>query len=236
MKPFLYLDNWHEPQPPTAFDNFLHTLNLKIDLRRTNDGDFPENTNYCGAYVSPSFDGAYDDIGWIEEEHSVLQRLARSNVPMLGLCFGSQILASALVGRDQVFIRESRECGFGEITLTRHARADPLAQRLPVSVPVFHWHGDEVGAENPDIIVLAESPACGNQFWRWSKGPVWGVQPHPEFDGPGLVSWYENNRSVFDLQKFGVSDMISETHDTEPAFGILKNFMAFAISNQSNRG
>ena len=136
MKPFLHLDNWHAPQPATRVDELLREAGFEVERLRTNAGEFPAGWDYCGVYVSPSFNGAYDDEAWIHREHDVLRDLADAGIPMMGLCFGSQILASALCGRDQVTIRAEREKGFGAIHLTAAARAgDPLTGSLPARMP-----------------------------------------------------------------------------------------------------
>lgn len=62
MNPFVYLDNWAEPQRETRFDRRLNAGPFKIDRYRTNDGEFPSGTEYCAAFVSPSFDDAYNDL------------------------------------------------------------------------------------------------------------------------------------------------------------------------------
>ena len=232
MRPFLCLDNWHTPQAETRFEAYLGVSGLTVHTMHTNEGAFPEHANYCGAYVSPSFDGANDDKSWIHREHSVLRMLADAGVPMVGLCFGSQILASALVGRDQVFVRNRREIGFGEIQLTQAGAKDVLASSLPAEFPVFHWHGDEVGAGHPDVVVLAESSGCANQLWRWSRGPIWGVQPHLELDRQGLVAWFEDNTETFEAAGMDRNRMVSEAHDSEAGFCFLKNFVSFVLERE----
>ena len=229
VKPFLYLDNWRDPQPETRFDRRLRNLPVNIERIRTNHGEFPTGTDYCAAYVSPSFDGAYDDQDWIHREHELLRELAASGVPMIGLCFGSQILASALVGRDQVSVRDFREAGFGEIRLTSAARNDPLTSSAPSRMPVFHWHGDEVGSEHPDVVVLAESDDCANQAWRWAKGDVWGIQPHPEFDAAGLIDWFDRHDEMFESHGLRRDDLVKDARGCDDAFKMLENFLAFAV-------
>ena len=234
MKPFLYFDNWHEPQPPTRFDTALAASGLEVVRVRTNDGEFPDGAEFCGAYVSPSFDGAYDDKPWIHQEHDVLRALADAGVPMLGLCFGCQILASSLCGRDQVVIRDEREKGYGAIALTEHARrADPLTKGMPETVPVFHWHGDEVRVGHPDIVVLASSDDCPNQIWRWRHGPVWGVQPHPEFDRAQLVDWFTSNQDMFVSNGFDHEQLVSRADDHEVAGQLIGNFLAYVRDRQA---
>lgn len=227
MRPFLYLDNWHERQAETRFDRLLHASGLPIEVQCTNDGQFPDHTDYCGVFITPSFDGAYDDLPWIHELHAVLRRLGEAQVPMLGLCFGSQILASALVDRDQVFIRKEREKGFGTIALTDAAGTDPIMAGLPETMPVFHWHGDEVRADHEAVVVLANSDDCGNQVWRWADGPVWGIQPHPEMDTEDLMQWFAENRQQFEAGGMDYDRLRAEAHDSKAAFGALRNFIGY---------
>ena len=232
MRPFLYLDNYHVSQAPTRFDALLGSSGMKIKVRRTNEGDFPDGTDYCGVFLSPSFDSVYDDIPWVRQEVEVVRKLAASDLPMLGLCFGSQMLACALVGSDQVFARTSRETGYGSIHLTANAKGDVLAGNLTSPIRVFHWHGDEVRADHPDVVVLANNHCCANQFWRWSLGPVWGLQPHPEFDRSGLLEWVKRNPGQFrsaslDLDPIGIGpDVCAE------AFGVLRTFVRFVVDRE----
>lgn len=237
MKPFLHLDNWHAPQPATRVDEMLQEAGFEVERLRTNDGEFPAGTDYCGVYVSPSFNGAYDDETWIHREHDVLRDLAGAGIPMMGLCFGSQILASALCGRDQVTIRAEREKGFGAIHLTAAARTgDPLTESLPARMPVFHWHGDEVRRGHPDIVVLADSPDCENQIWRWRQGPVWGIQPHPELDRTQLLAWFESNREVFEAGGLDCDELVSQACDQVEAGRLIENFLGYVTSPLSAEG
>lgn len=230
MSTFLYLDNWRTPQPTTRFDTALKDSGLEVLRLRTNEGEFPDGVDFCGVYVSPSFNAAYDDESWIHQEHEVLCRLAEAQVPMIGLCFGSQILASSLCGRDQVVLRPEREKGYGSITLTDTARnEDPLTRGLPETVPVFHWHEDEVRANHPDVQILGFSAHCANQIWRWRRGPVWGVQPHPEFDRRQVVDWFTANRAAFEAGGLDYDELTTRADDNVIAARLIDNFLSYVI-------
>lgn len=197
MKHFAVLDNWHKEQPRTRFETALEKSALPYRVYKTNQGEFPDPSEVNGVFVGASVAGAYDAEPWIEQEHTVLKRLADARVPMLGLCFGSQILASALVGRNQVFKRTTRETGFDEITLSPAGKQDELTQDLPTNLRTFMWHGDEVRADHPDIVILADGKDCANHIWRWRHGLVWGIQPHPEMDQDQICRFIEKNRDWF---------------------------------------
>lgn len=226
MKPFLYLDNWHERQAPNRVDGSLMASGLPIERYATNAMEFPTHTQFCGAYVSPSFDGAYDDKDWIHREHEVLADLAATGMPIFGLCFGSQILASALCGRDQVFRRESPEAGFAPIEIAESAATDQICAGLPRKVDVFHWHWDEVKSGHRDIVVLASTPACRNQIWRHRTRPVWGVQPHPEIDQAQGREWLERCRPKLEKAGLDADRMIAASTDTSASGRLIENFIA----------
>ncbi len=227
-KPFLYLDNWHAPQPETRFDRYLGRSGLRVETYRTNLNRFPAHLEFCGVYVSPSFDGAYDDLPWVDRLHELLPRLAERSIPMIGLCFGCQVLASALVSRDAVFKRASHEGGRGAISLKEAAKEDPLCRTLPPEFEVFHWHGDEVRADMPGIEPLADGPECGNHLWRWSKGSVWGVQPHPEMTASELGAWLEQNRARFEGKGHDVDAYLSQCFTSDLGFTLLERFVDLA--------
>ena len=235
-KPFLYLDNWYESQPETRLDRYLAQSGLQIETYRTNYGEFPNHSNFCGVYVGPSFDGVYDDLPFVHRLHDLLPQLAKTGMPMIGLCFGCQILASALIAREAVFRRPTHEGGRGTIMLTDAAGQDPLCQALPAKFDVYHWHGDEVRADVVGIEVLADGKGCGNHLWRWSHGPVWGVQPHPEMSCDDLGTWLERNRTSFESKGHDVDGYISQCFTSKPGFTLLERFIERVINENSKPG
>lgn len=227
MKPVVYLNNWHCPQPANRFDRALAESGFLVEEYRTNEGAFPGSVDAAAVFIGPSKSGAYDDEPWIHREHEVLQRFGKAGVPMLGICFGAQILASALVGREQVFKRSNRETGFGGVRFTDAASGDPLAKAYPRAVRTFHWHGDEVRATHPDIVVLATSDDCANQLWRWRHGPVWGVQVHAEMDRAQVCEFMEQNRAWFASEGKDVDALKAAAEDNSDLADLFGRFVAY---------
>lgn len=194
---FLYLDNWGRKQPKNRLEMLLDSRDWAVNRVDATSQPMPETLDYEGVFVGPGDAAAYDGDAWIAVEQRFLASAASHGIPILGLCFGAQTLAWALLGPGSVKKRSSPESGFGTIVLEPEAAADPLTARLPKQMEVFHWHGDEVVSDHPDLIVLAGGSGCRNQIWRWRLGPVWGVQPHPEYDAAGLRSWVERDGALF---------------------------------------
>lgn len=234
MGNFIYLNNWDREQPATRFDAALAASGLSVVTYKTNEGQFPdarEIEQTCGAFVSASVAGAYDGDAWIDELGEVLRQLGKRQVPMLGLCFGAQVLAWALVGKDQVFKRGDRETGYAEIRLTEAGRQDPLTHDFEPVMRTFMWHGDEVKSDHPDIIVLADNDVCGNHLWRWRHGPVWGIQPHPEMDRDQICTFLNKNRDWFAAEGKSVEPILAALEPNDQLAPIFERFLRLVASH-----
>ncbi len=104
------------------------------------------------------------------------------NIPVLGICLGAQLLASALGAR--VGPAERPEIGFAPIEVLNPT--DPILGGLAPSANVLHWHRDVFelpkGAQ-----LLASSAQTENQAFR--LGNAWGVLFHPEADAALVEAW-----------------------------------------------
>jgi GMP synthase (glutamine-hydrolysing) len=81
-----------------------------------------------------------DDHPFLRDEARLIERALRDRVPVLGICLGSQLLASVLGAR--VYPAAHKEIGWYPITLEDAGRADPLLGPLPTTFTPLHWHGD----------------------------------------------------------------------------------------------
>ena len=144
---------------------------------------------------------------------------------MLGICFGSQILASALCGRDQVFRRELCEIGYKDLPVTEAAQNDAIAGNLGDNVHMFVWHNDEVRGDHPDMKILASSDLCPNQIWRWRDASVWGIQGHPEITKEQAPIWFEENRGRMEKDGANVDDLKAAANEAAAAKTMLTRFV-----------
>jgi GMP synthase (glutamine-hydrolysing) len=102
--------------------------------------------------------------------------------PVLGVCFGHQLLGSALGGRVE---RNPRgpEVGSRTVTLTAAGRADPLFEGLPASFLAPEAHEDHVSHVPPGARLLAGSSRTPVEAFA-AGATIRAVQFHPEFDLP----------------------------------------------------
>jgi GMP synthase (glutamine-hydrolysing) len=116
---------------------------------------------------------------WLREE-------AERGAPVLGVCFGHQLLAEAFggaVGRNPL----GRELGTVRCALTPEGREDPLFEGIPAEFEVQATHEDDVRALPPRAELLATNAWSRVQAFRIG-GNVRAVQFHPEMDGAATAA------------------------------------------------
>jgi GMP synthase (glutamine-hydrolysing) len=226
VKKILFLQNGTEKYSNSRVDLRFEKAGFTVDYYWADQGEFPDCVDgYVGAYLSGSPHGAYEDLPWIHEEHRVIQRLAEHCVPILGICFGSQILGSALCGRDQVFRRKTCEVGYKWVDLYHPQDGDPLVRDLGRRVYMFVWHNDEVRHDHRDMRILGSTDLCPNQIWRFCDLPIWGIQGHPELTLAQAKMLFEEKREQFEQDGADISKLLKEADEANEAKELINNFM-----------
>ncbi|MCB9648866.1 MAG: glutamine amidotransferase [Deltaproteobacteria bacterium] len=127
---------------------------------------------------------------WVEALAAWTRQAMQDGLPVLGVCYGHQLIAWAQGGEVQVSDR-GMELGTVPVTLTPEGAADPLLGPLAGEPPVFHAvHGDVVTRLPPGAVRLAENAHTPNQAFRLGDR-TWGVQFHPEFTAPMMAELVE---------------------------------------------
>ncbi|MEC8193578.1 MAG: type 1 glutamine amidotransferase [Myxococcota bacterium] len=114
---------------------------------------------------------------WMDLVMAFLQSAAALRVPVLGICFGHQILAAAVFGVDAV--RKSRTPEIGWYRVQSVVHNPPIFDGLDSSFTAFMSHFDEVEPRD-GMTVLAQTDRCSVASYRVDGYPMWGVQFHPE--------------------------------------------------------
>jgi GMP synthase-like glutamine amidotransferase len=148
--------------------------------------------------------------------------------PVLGICFGAQLLAKLLGAA----IRKNpvTEIGTCPVRLTAAGRSDPIFQGFPKAFPTFLWHNDTFDIP-PWGLQLAASRDCANQGFR--MGSAVGLQFHLEVTAPEALRWA--NAYPDDLQSARMSEarVTRECLEQQPLMSeladrLLDNFLAEA--------
>jgi GMP synthase-like glutamine amidotransferase len=125
---------------------------------------------------------------WLRPEKRLVGELLARGTPLLGVCFGSQLLAE-LAGAEVRRAAEP-EIGWHEVELTTDGRVDPMLGFLPARFDSLQYHHYEWLLPAGGV-ALARSTRCLQAF-RLEGRPVWGVQFHPEVTEADFGSWLDS--------------------------------------------
>ena len=182
----------------------------------------PAPGEVAAAVVTGSSAMVDDGHDWIEPCAHWLRELLALGRPVLGICFGHQLLAHALGGE----VRENPngiEVGTVRTHLTDAAPADPLFGGLATVIPVQASHRQCVITLPPGAVRLAASDMDLNHAFRFGSN-AWGLQFHPEFDREITRAYIERYRPDLEASGRPVERMLGETAETVEPGGLLRRF------------
>jgi len=134
------------------------------------------------------------DYPWLEQVKMYIQKVINSDIPVLGVCFGMQLIAK-MNGARVVKEEGKGECGGYKIMLTENGKLDELMSAVPEQYTAHLGH-QEIVTDVPDIFVhLAEGEVVKWQAMRLKGKRVWGVLFHPELNEVRMkerVNMYRN--------------------------------------------
>jgi len=169
-----------------------------LDPRR---GDtLPPPHQISGAVVTGSHAMVSHREPWSEATGAWLAQLVVHGTPVLGICFGHQLLAHAM-GGEAGNHPGGLEIGTVEVALTDAAQDDPLLHGLPArfDAQAVHWQSALRLPEG--AVLLAGNAFEPHQAFRIGLR-AWGVQFHPEFDAEVMRGYVD--RMASDLRAAGL--------------------------------
>jgi GMP synthase (glutamine-hydrolysing) len=149
-----------------------------VDCRPFRGEPLPAVSELSGVIVLGAPDGSADadHPPHLVSERQMIREAVQLGVPVLGVCFGAQLLAVALGGR---VVRDGPlEVGMGTATLTDAGRTDPVLDTDSETVTVLHWHRDSYTLA-PGAVRLATSGLGVEQGFRIGE-MAYGLQFHVE--------------------------------------------------------
>ena len=186
-QPFLILETGRPIASMRRHGGFPHWIRVAAGLERDDavvvnveaGEPLPSREGFAGTIVTGSGAMVTDRADWSERSADWLREAAHAGLPLLGICYGHQLIAHALGGTvdDNP---NGREMGTVCIDLHPQAQDDPLFAGLPERFDAQATHLQSVLKPPPGATVLARNGHDGCHAFRWGDA-AWGLQFHPEF-------------------------------------------------------
>lgn len=188
------------------FVRLLDGKGFTFDTYPVLDGVFPEGPEAAdGWLITGSRHGAYEDHDWIPPLETFLRKTYAKGVPIVGICFGHQILAQALGGKVEKF---ASGWSVGPVTY-QSERFGPQT--------IIAWHQDQVVERPSEATVIGRSDFCENAFLAYGNTAL-TVQPHPEFDADFMLDLLATRGKILPEEHQAYVRNHAGTPLTSPAF------------------
>ncbi|HWT71823.1 MAG TPA: glutamine amidotransferase [Oxalicibacterium sp.] len=197
-----------------------------VDARKA--AALPQLDNTAAAIVTGSHAMVTDRAPWSERLAAWLSDAHRQEIPLLGICYGHQLLADAL-GGEVAYHSQGMEIGSVAIDKTPAAASDPLFADLPEHFMGNVVHSQSVRSLPPEATLLARNAFDPHQAFRVGRHS-WGVQFHPEFDEKTMRAYFD--RMGEDLASRGIDAGAKrrEVVPTAAAASVLLRFASLAAA------
>ncbi|MDR2635617.1 MAG: glutamine amidotransferase [Campylobacteraceae bacterium] len=193
-----------------------------IDPRKQN---LPSFENIQGIIITGSHDMVTDRFDWIEKSSQWLMEAAKNSVPILGICFGHQLLAQTFGGVVDNH-PDGPEIGTVSVNLHEEAKTDAIFKDLPETFLAHATHTQSVLKLPPNALLLASN--CYESCHAFRIGSnIWGVQFHPEHD-TNIIKEYVHAQ-MEDIKDYLI--VLRDICETPHANSVLKRFADFCLAD-----
>ena len=186
------------------------------DMVPVSDGaPFPDPGALEGIVITGSAAGVYDDYAWLDPLRAFIRDAYGRRTPMLGVCFGHQIMADALGGD----VRKSEKgWGLGRHNYDVRARPD-FMRSAPAALAVACSHQDQVIIPPDEAEVILASDFTPNAGLAYRSGRALSFQPHPEFHDDYTIALAEMRRGKApdNVVETAISSIATPSHSADVA-------------------
>jgi len=166
----------------------------------------------------------WEDVPHLKELIEVLKAARAKEIPMLGVCFGAQLLAHAFGGR-VVRDEEHAEWGTFAVTTSDDSFTDLLFADAPFNFAAQCAHHDKIVALPPGAIVLASSERCPIQAFSLPGADMYGVQFHPERSKADYEKLLEMRGRDYSADQTNLEAIRASLKETPEAEAVLAKFI-----------
>lgn len=238
MKPILIIKTGHTVQTAYAkvgdFERWIissmqaEANNFKV-VEVYKDEKLPSVDEVCGAVITGSPAMVTDRLEWSEYTAEWLCQAVKYQLPILGICYGHQLLAHALGGRVD-FNPLGREIGTTMVSPVAASSDDVLFSDIAKPFAVHVSHMQSVIELPSNATILASNDFDPHHAVKFSK-LCWGMQFHPEFEEVAMKSYIEERQEDLIEEGMDVEALLADVKPTPVAQKLLVDFYKLVRSN-----
>jgi GMP synthase (glutamine-hydrolysing) len=155
----------------------------------------------------------YDNVGYLKREQELIRSALKLEIPVLGICLGSQLIAQAIGGN--VYKGGKTEIGWSNVMLNQAGYKDLFKGINTKNITVFQWHGDTYDLP-PKATIMASSKLYPQAF---RFGSAIGIQFHMEVNREMIQRWAEEYSQELKRERIELTELLNhKDHEIKQLF------------------
>ena len=196
--------------------SFIHSSDIKIHVNHIYKNQDFDESEYDAWIITGSASSVMDNHDWIQILKNKIIYANDNNIPILGICFGHQIISSALGGK-VTKNKKGWELGSYKIKINKNGCTSPIFKNIDINDYFYFSHEDIVSCLPPGALELAINKMGLQSFSIQNK--IFGVQFHPEFN-IDIMDKYVQVR-----YEKGIISSYNQVFESKTSYKIISNFI-----------
>lgn len=224
----------HQAEGPGRISDWCKLSGHKITRFMAPDGCLPDLNQFDGIIILGGPMDVEDNPRWMQKERSLIHSAIEINKPLIGICLGSQLLASVLGAK--IYPLKQAELGWYDLRVNANVCSASLANKnlINLAVPQWHYFGFNFDSHlapltHKSVEIKAYSSLCPQQVFRHQQ--QYGIQFHPEWDAVQLAYLQQAFSEQCPEDLYAKSRMNEQTQLQHWFFNLLDTVFRSAITS-----
>jgi GMP synthase (glutamine-hydrolysing) len=186
-----------------TLEELIRCDGYRIDNIQAHTDPLPNNVQHYAAIIILGGPMAvYDNVKYLKKEQELIKQALKNEVPVLGICLGSQLIAQAIGGK--VYKGGKKEIGWSTVEINSAGLVDLFKGINTQEIEVFQWHGDTYDLP-PNAPIMASSKLY-TQAFRF--GSAIGIQFHLEITDKMIRRWAQEYAKELECERIDPKDLL----------------------------